>query len=153
MQFSLWTGKARKPVSSGSICFQGFTRTLQVKAEGRQAGRGSFSRFAFRPKTHLISQERRPQHCRAHLLGADRGRASSSFLIYTLIFLEARASPVAQMVKNLPASQENWVQSLRWEDPPEKGMAAHSSTLAWRIPWTEEPGGLQSMGLQRVGHD
>ena len=49
--------------------------------------------------------------------------------------------------------QEMWVQSLGWEDPLEKGIAAHSSTLAWRIPWTEEPGGLQSMGLQRVGHD
>ena len=46
-----------------------------------------------------------------------------------------------------------WVQSLGWEDPLEEGMAAHSSILAWRIPWTEEPGGLQSMGLQRVPHD
>ena len=57
------------------------------------------------------------------------------------------------MVKNLPAMQETWVQSLGWEDPLEKGMATHSSILAWRIPWTEEPGGLQSMALQRVGHD
>ena len=55
------------------------------------------------------------------------------------------------MVKNPPAMQETWVRSL-WEDPLEKGMATHSSILAWRIPWTEEPGGLQSMGLQRVGH-
>ena len=57
------------------------------------------------------------------------------------------------MVKNLPAMQETWVQSLDEEDPLEKGMSTHSSILAWRIPWTEEPGGLQSMGLQRVGHD
>ena len=57
------------------------------------------------------------------------------------------------MVKNLPAMQEAWVQSLDLEDPLEKGMATHSSVLAWRIPWTEEPGGLQSMGLQRVGHN
>jgi len=49
--------------------------------------------------------------------------------------------------------QETRVQSLGWEDPLEEGMATHSSILAWRIPWTEEPGGLQSMGLQRVGHD
>ena len=49
--------------------------------------------------------------------------------------------------------QETWVQSLGWEDPLEKGMATHSSFLTWGIPWTEEPGGLQSMGLQRVGHD
>ena len=54
------------------------------------------------------------------------------------------------MVKHLPAMREAWVRSLDQEDPLEKGMATHSSILAWRIPWTEEPGGLQSMGLQRV---
>ena len=58
---------------------------------------------------------------------------------------------VAQMVKNLPAMQETQVRSLSQEDLQEKGMAFHSSILAWRIPWTEEPGGLQSMGSQRVG--
>ena len=57
------------------------------------------------------------------------------------------------MVKNLPAMQEMQVCSLGWEDPLEKGMASYSSILAWRIPWTEKPGGLQSMGLQRVGHN
>ena len=60
---------------------------------------------------------------------------------------------VVQMVKNLPAMQKTQVQSLGWEDALEKGMATHSSILAWRIPWTEESGGLQSMGSQRVGHD
>ena len=60
---------------------------------------------------------------------------------------------VAQTAENLPAMQETWVQSLGWEDPQEKGMATYSSTLAWRIPWTEEPGGPQSMGSQRVKHD
>ena len=63
------------------------------------------------------------------------------------------ASLVAQLIKNQPAMQETWVRSLGWEDPLEKEMATHSSILAWRIPWTEEPGGLQSIGLQRVGHD
>ena len=63
-----------------------------------------------------------------------------------------RASLLAQTIKNLPAVQETWVQPLGQEDPQEKGMAPHSSTLAWRIPWTEEPGGLLSMRLQRVGH-
>ena len=58
---------------------------------------------------------------------------------------------MAQVVKNLPVMQETWVRSLSWEDPLEEGMATHSSFLAWRIPWTEEPGGLQSVGLQRVG--
>ena len=57
------------------------------------------------------------------------------------------------MVKNPPARWETWVRSLGREDPLEKGMATHSSIFAWRIPWTEEPGGLQSTGLQRVGHD
>ena len=57
------------------------------------------------------------------------------------------------MVKNLPAKQENLVQSLGQEDPLEKDIATHSSILAWKIPWKEEPGGLQSMGLQRIGHD
>ena len=60
---------------------------------------------------------------------------------------------MAQTVKNLPAMQEAWVQSLGQEDPLEKGMTIHSSTLAWRIPWTEKLGRLQSMGSQRVGHD
>ena len=60
---------------------------------------------------------------------------------------------MVQTVKNLSAVQETWVQSLDWEDPLEKGMATHSSILAWRIPWAEEPGGLQCIGLQRVGHD
>ena len=60
---------------------------------------------------------------------------------------------MAQTVKNLPANAGDWVQSPGREDPLEKGMAILSSILAWRIPWTEEPGGLQFMGSQRVGHD
>ena len=63
------------------------------------------------------------------------------------------ASLVAQMVKNLPVMQETQVSSPGWEDPLEKGMATKSCILAWRIPWTEEPGGLQSVGSQGVGHD
>ena len=65
----------------------------------------------------------------------------------------AQAFLVAWTVKNLPAMQETWVQSLGQEDSLQEGMATHSSILAWRIPWTEEPGGQQSMGPQRVGHD
>ena len=60
---------------------------------------------------------------------------------------------MAQLVKSLPAIQETWVQSLGREDPLKKEMATHSSILACRIPWTEEPGGLQSIGSQRVGHN
>ena len=63
-----------------------------------------------------------------------------------------QASLVAQIVRNLPAMQEAWVHYLGWEDPLEKGMETHSRIPAWRIPLTEEPDGLQSMGLQRAGH-
>ena len=67
-----------------------------------------------------------------------------------VLHLSSLPSLMAQTVKNLPAMQENWVLSLGREDPLEKGMATHSSILAWRSPWTEEPGGLQSLGLKRV---
>ena len=63
------------------------------------------------------------------------------------------ASPVAQLVKNPPVMWETWVRSLGREEPLQKDVAIHSSTLAWKIPWTEESGRLQSMGSQRVGHD
>ena len=63
------------------------------------------------------------------------------------------ASLITQLVKNLPAMQAIWVRFLGQEDPLEKEMATHSNILAWKIPGTEEPGGLQSMGLQRTGHD
>ena len=69
------------------------------------------------------------------------------------IYLKASTSLVAQTVKYLPAVWETQVRSLGWEDPLEKEMATQSSTLAWRIPWTEEPGGLQSIGSQRVRHN
>ena len=77
------------------------------------------------------------------------GHLKKSFLFNLCIL----ASQVAQRLKHLPAMRENWDRSLGREDPLEKEMAIHSSILAWRIPWTEEPGGLQSMGSQRVGHD
>ena len=78
-------------------------------------------------------------------------------MLHILIYLNLINNPigaflVAQDVKNLPAMQETQVQFLGWEDPLEKGRATHCSILAWRIPWTEEPSGLQSMKLQRVGH-
>ena len=77
------------------------------------------------------------------------GRSTGKGIGYPLQY----SSLVAQLVKNPLAMQETWVQSLDWEDPLEKGMATHSSILAWRIQWTEEPGRVQSMGSQRVGHD
>ena len=72
---------------------------------------------------------------------------------FSPLSLFLRASLIAQLLKNLPAMQETWVRSLGWEDPQEKGMATHSSILAWKIPWTEEPGGLQSMGSRRIRHN
>ena len=74
-----------------------------------------------------------------------------AWIIYCPFFL--RATLVAQRLRRLPGMQETLVRSLSWEDPLEKEMATHSSTLAWRIPWREEPGRLQSTGVQRVGHD
>ena len=68
-------------------------------------------------------------------------------------FVLCKSSLVTQTVKRLPAMWETLVRSLGWEDPLEKEMAAHSSTLAWKIPWTGEPGMLQSMGSQRIGHN
>ena len=74
---------------------------------------------------------------------------STTFFSLGTNLLGWRVNAVAQMVKNLPAKQESWVRSLGRKDPLEKEMATHSSILAWRIPWTEEPGGLQSMGSQK----
>ena len=76
-----------------------------------------------------------------------------SLLFNMLSRLVTKASLVAQMVKRLPAVRETRVLSLGWDEPLEKEMATHSSTLAWKVPWTEEPGMLQSMGSQRVGHN
>ena len=73
-------------------------------------------------------------------------------LLYSLVCM-SWAFLVAQVIKNWSAMWETWVPSLGWEDPPEEGMASHSSILAWRIPWTVEPGVLQSMGSTRVRHD
>ena len=78
-------------------------------------------------------------------------RIKQSFLEFSPVLL--KASLVAQTINNLPAMQETWVQSLSEEDPLEEEIATHSSILGWRIPWTEEPDGLQLMGSQRVGHD
>ena len=75
-----------------------------------------------------------------------------AFCIY-LFSLCIGTSLVAQTVKCLSTMQETWVRSLGWEDPLEKEMAIHSRTIAWKIPWIEEPGRLQSIGSQRVGHD
>ena len=79
------------------------------------------------------------------------GRSSREGIGYPLQY--SWASLVAQMVKNLPAMWETWVQSLDWEDALEKVMVTHSSILAWKIPWTEEPGGVQSIRSQRIRHD
>ena len=72
---------------------------------------------------------------------------------FKMFYVHEGASLVAQLVKNLPTMQETWVQSLDWEDSLEKGTASHSSILAWKMPWTEESGRLQSLGSQRVGYD
>ena len=77
----------------------------------------------------------------------------SLLLRFEATLMHFLAPPGGSVVKNPPARLETWVRSLGREDPLEKGMATHSRILAWRIPWTEEPGGLQSIGSQRVRHD
>ena len=82
------------------------------------------------------------------------GMSCFSSMSLPTITLDTSTEPflVAQMVKNLPAMQDTWLQSLSWDDPLEKGMATRFSVLAWRIPWTEAPGGLQSIGSHRLGY-
>ena len=86
-------------------------------------------------------------------VGAILTGAGSLDFVPRMILPSPFTSLVAQMVKRLPTVWETWVRSLGQEDPLEKEMATHSSTLAWKIPWTEERSRLQSMGSQRVGHD
>ena len=86
-------------------------------------------------------------------VGAALGEYLRDHGAYEKSFPSGNLVGMLQMIKNLPAMQETWVQSLGQEDPLEKEMGTHSSTPAWKIPWTEEPGRLQSMGSQRVGHD
>ena len=81
----------------------------------------------------------------------DRSSSKCVLQILNCDYGDDGGSLVAQMVKNLPAMQESRVQSLAWEEPLEKGISTHTSVLAWKIPWPEEPGGLQSMGSQRIG--
>ena len=87
-------------------------------------------------------------------MGVEPGSSTViAFLYLEAVYSELWASLVAQRLKRLPAMWETWVRSLGREDPLEKEMATHSSILAWRIPWVEEPGGLQSTGSKRIGHD
>ena len=112
-------------------------------------------------KSPQISSIQNPQYvCSCHLLPAHwvsvMAGPYSWYQLWLLVRVRTGASQVVPRVKNLPTNAEdvrNVVQSPGQEDPLEEGMATHSSTLAWRIPWTEEPGGLQSMGSQRAGHD
>ena len=95
------------------------------------------------------------EHDRAHVSQHRERRPIAVMVRFHICLLPYPlwAALVAQTVKSLPAIQETQVQSMGWEDPLEKGIATHSTILAWRIPWTEEPGGLPSMESQRVGHD
>ena len=105
------------------------------------------------PKKHIAIQILASE-CSMEKPGFSYIIVSSSVKIVAISALSTtRASLVAQMVKRLSTMRETWVRALGWEDPLEKEMAIHSSTVAWKIPWTEEPGTLQFMGSQRVGHD
>ena len=105
---------------------------------------GKFKAFSF--STGPIAQGLEHWSCKSGVMSSYLARPDEQFS-YSLGFL------VAQMVKNLSAMRETWVQSLVWEDPLAEYMATHSSILTWKSPWTEEPGELSYMGLQRVRHD
>ena len=102
---------------------------------------------------NLFTGQEQRLKCREWTCGHSVGQTESSTDICTLLRVAHGASLVAQLVKNPPAMPETRVRSLGWEDPLEKGMATHSSNLAWRIPWTEVSGRLQSMQSQRVEHN
>ena len=131
-------GRPRFDPSLGKIPWRRRWQSTSVLLPGKSHGQRSL--VGYSPWGRKESDTTEPLHLRAW--GLFKGRDG-----------ETRASLVAQPVKNPPAMQETWVPSLGLEDPLEKEMAIHSSTLAWKIPWTEEPGRLQSMGSQRVGHD
>ena len=105
---------------------------------------------AFAPRAQTASQDKLPTPV---CFSSIPSKTSSTPIHLAHLHHLLRASLVAQMVKNLTAMQETWVQSLGQEDPLGKGMATHCSILAWRIPWTEEPVRLRSMGLHRVRQD
>ena len=113
----------------------------------------SLGRKSSSSAVHQCSSARKESACKAgdRFLIPGSGSSPGEGIGYPLQY--SWASPAAQVVKNLPAIWETWLRSLGWEDPLEMEMTTHSNMLAWRIPWTEEPGGLQSMELQRVGHD
>ena len=139
-------------------------KTLPSNAGGAGSipSQGAKISHAYRPKNQNIKKKK--QYCNKFNKDLKYGSHQKIFKNYFLIKKKIsgvislvaqllRSSLVAQAVESMPAMQETQVQSLGREDPLEKEMAAHSSILAWRIPLTEEPGGLQSMGSQRVGHD
>ena len=97
-------------------------------------------------RREVINEREKKQRNGEESFGDHQGTGS-------IIQKQCNASLVAQRLKHLSAMQETWVRSLGWEDPLQKEMATHSRILAWRIPWKEEPSGLQSMGSQRVRHD
>ena len=107
-------------------------------------------------RSSSLTRDQNPAPCIGSMVSwplCHQGSPCCLFYIYFRLWKWCWASLVVQVVKNLPAVQETWVWSLGWEGLLEKGMATHFSIFAWRIPWTEEPGGLQSVGLQRVGLD
>ena len=98
-------------------------------------------------RSHLYWPLRKENHILRIIMSSNHN------ILIRMSFTSSRASLVAQLVKNQPEMWEAWLRSLGWEDPLEDEMATHYSILVWRIPGTEEPGRLQSMGSQRVGHD
>ena len=152
------TGEGSHFLLQGIFLIQGLNRCppaveVQSLNQGRP-WRQNFKYLHMGPKHRLPFSLKSPRKATSFTGNVLQDKhVSPAFPCHTLGSVLKWASPVAHMVKNLPAIRETRVQSLDQEDPLEKGMATHSSILAWRIPWTEEPGGLQPVRSQRVGHD
>ena len=160
-------GAARGSLAGGRLCGSGVTeaepwsRSCPVISALRSEPRPVPQTTCTGPSAPVGSEPRDPASLRRKISGgrSDSRKFQKAKLkfavlatVYVAFTLYSRASLVAQMVKRLPTMGETWVQSLGREHPLEKGMATHSSILAWEIPWVEEAGRLQSMGLQRVRH-
>ena len=144
------------PLASPALVGRLFTTKKQIQSMSESDTLSSSKNFA--PQTtYIIPDPKRWQHP-AEYLRTEYFTSTwfPAFMKHAVDYVSIPhlvSSLVAQRLKRLPATQETWVRSLGWEDPLEKEMAPHSSILAWRIPWMEEPGRLQSTGSQRVGHD
>ena len=141
------------PANAGDVRDTGLIPGLGSAPGGRHGNRLQYLHLDSPSQGFPGSSASKESTCKARDPGSIPESESSPGEVIGYPLQYSWASQVVQRAKNLPAKWETWVRSLSWEDPLEEGMETHSSILAWRILWTEEPSGLQSMVLQRVGHN